>query len=119
MSAITKIQRDPRVQGVSDERFGVNDDGFWVYLKSGWNNGDGGEHAIHEDTPEECLRLLQHIEPCHCCLDCETAASKTNKQRKGTTRNRVTPALAEIRRMNPGAYLPSGAELAAQMAKRK
>lgn len=48
-----------------------DDDGCWVYLKSGWNNGDGGEHAIHEDSWLECWEKFQLVEKCS-CPDCKS-----------------------------------------------
>lgn len=74
---IKKILKDPRVQEISDER-GM-DDGFWIYLKSGWIDPIGSEaHHIHEDTPAEAYKYLKWIAPCDCCSECE-AVHKVNK----------------------------------------
>jgi hypothetical protein len=41
-----------------------------VYLKEGWRDMDGETHAIHEDHPRDCARLMKWIKPCtdpKCC----------------------------------------------------
>ena len=60
MTTTQRIKSNPKVRDVSDER-GIGD-GFWVYLKD--HHTCDGVHAIHEDTPEQCLRELKHIVPC-------------------------------------------------------
>jgi hypothetical protein len=46
-------------------------DGYWIYLKPGWQNGaDPGTHGIVEDTKSAARRKLAMAEPCTCaeCL---------------------------------------------------
>lgn len=64
---ILRIKSNPHVHSISDER--ASGDGIWVYLRNGFNNGDGGEHAIHEDTFAACAEKLSLITPCN-CKDC-------------------------------------------------
>ena len=63
-NTIERILENPRVREFSDER--SSGDGYWLYLKAGWRNDNGHEHAIHEDTPEQCLRELTSVEICAC-----------------------------------------------------
>jgi len=53
-----------RIAGISDERsFG---DGYWVYLKAGWNVGGESLHIIHEDNPTQCAKAFAWVEKCKC-----------------------------------------------------
>lgn len=48
-------------------------DGYWIYLKPGWRNGQdpvGCEHGIHEDTKREAYSWLSSVLPCD-CPDCQ------------------------------------------------
>ena len=54
------------IESVSDERGG--DDGYWVYLKTGWRYNDG-TYCVHEDTPTACAKEMTSAERCtdDCC----------------------------------------------------
>lgn len=57
-----------RIADVSDDR--GNDDGYWVYLASGWRDPDGETHCIHEDSPSAAANLMLQIIRCTrpgCC----------------------------------------------------
>lgn len=60
-----------RIESVSDERSGYDgDDGYWVYLASGWRDPDGETHCVHENSPSACAKLMKAIVPCTspgCC----------------------------------------------------
>ena len=64
-----------KIAEVSDERTPHDrhdrvGDGYWVYLKEGWREPDGETHAIHEDNPRDCARLMKWVVPCtdpKCC----------------------------------------------------
>lgn len=57
------------ISDVSDER--DNDDGYWVYLKSGLINTLHEVHMVHEDDPESCAQVLKSfIVRCE-CSDCK------------------------------------------------
>jgi len=46
-------------------------DGYWIYLKPGWQNGlDPGTHGIVEDTKTRARAALSSVKPCDCaeCL---------------------------------------------------
>jgi hypothetical protein len=59
------------IEDVSDER--DNEDGYWVYLKSGWINKLHEVHMVHEDTLAECADQLKNfVETCS-CDDCKHA----------------------------------------------
>jgi hypothetical protein len=69
---MTQIERqfraDPRVESISDERFGMGreGDGIWIYFHPGWINRLTETHCIHEDTWTECKAMLRSIKPCAC-----------------------------------------------------
>ncbi len=77
MKIIERIKSDLRVAEVSDER--ELGDGFWVYLKSGWNNGSAEEHIIHEASPSACLKRFYEIDDCN-CDDCKKWGGGLNEQ---------------------------------------
>lgn len=56
-----------KIEEVSDER--GSGDGYWVYLKNGWNSGDVGDHTIHEGTITECRDAMKMVLKCEgsCC----------------------------------------------------
>jgi len=57
-----------KISDVSDER--GSDEGYWVYLASGWRDDEGETHCIHEDTPSECAKKMTGIVRCTapgCC----------------------------------------------------
>ncbi len=57
-----------RIDEVLDER--DQDNGWWVYLKTGWWSPNTETHCIHEDTLKECAALLRDdVERCEkaCC----------------------------------------------------
>lgn len=72
MTVIERIKAHPAVEGISDER-GMGD-GFWVYLKDGWVYDNPGEHALHEDSPSECLKMLRGLMACDCSEPCINAS---------------------------------------------
>lgn len=42
-------------------------DGYWIYLKRGWQNGnDPGTHGIVEDTKKAAYETLAAAKPCNC-----------------------------------------------------
>lgn len=46
-------------------------DGYWIYLKPGWQNGaDPGTHGIVESTKRDAYSTLTMAKPCG-CADCE------------------------------------------------
>ena len=45
-----------------------DDDGWWIYLKSGWFWDDYGLHIIHEDTKSEAIDCLKETKPCNCSV---------------------------------------------------
>lgn len=61
------LLNDPRVTDWSDER--GSEDGIWIYLVAGYDNGDPETHAVHEDTVAEVLEAFRRIRPCS-CEDC-------------------------------------------------
>lgn len=51
-------------------------DGCWVYLRTGWHNGDPGNHYYHEDTWAEVLQRMNDFPPQPCkCDDCRLRAA--------------------------------------------
>lgn len=60
---IERILAHPKVASISDER-GMGD-GFWVYLKKGWQN-DPETHCIHENSPTRCFWYLPSVSECSC-----------------------------------------------------
>ncbi len=56
-----------KIDEVLDER--DQDNGWWIYLKTGWRCTHMETHCIHEDTLKQCADLLEDIEPCSgpCC----------------------------------------------------
>lgn len=58
---LKQIQDDPRVS----EAF-RDSDGYWVYLKAGWSNGNPCEHIIVEDRVADVKRKMGWIVPCAC-----------------------------------------------------
>ncbi len=51
-------------RGLIAERW-IDDDGYWIALKSGWQVvGDPTCHQIHEDNYRDAMRYS--IEPCEC-----------------------------------------------------
>jgi hypothetical protein len=63
MKAVARILSDKRVDSISDER--SLGDGFWVYLKAGFQC-DPATHVIHENSPTACLKRLVEITKCQC-----------------------------------------------------
>jgi hypothetical protein len=65
LDALAKRYAD-RVDSVSDER--GDDQGLWVYLKSGWHNSacDKHNHTIHEDTIKELTWQVKAASACDC-----------------------------------------------------
>jgi hypothetical protein len=46
-------------------------DGYWIYLKPGWQNGaDPGTHGIVENTKRAARGQLAYAKPCD-CEDCK------------------------------------------------
>ena len=44
-----------------------DEDGFWIYLKDGWQDGSNpGSHTIVEDTRRAALAKLLDVIPCTC-----------------------------------------------------
>jgi hypothetical protein len=58
---LKQIQADPRVS----EAF-HDSDGYWVYLKAGWSNGNPCEHIIAEDRIADVKSKMRGIVPCGC-----------------------------------------------------
>lgn len=57
-----RMKRSDVVQ--NEER---DSDGYWIYLKPGWQNGDDpGTHAIVEDTKTAARAKVGMAEPCDC-----------------------------------------------------
>lgn len=54
------IKNDPRVDFISDERNGWNNDGIWIYLKSPYWNSFSETSAVHEFTVAECLEVFNN-----------------------------------------------------------
>ena len=48
-----------------DEMF-HDDDGWWIYLKSGWYWDDYGLHIINEDKKAEAIKMLKQTSKCDC-----------------------------------------------------
>lgn len=65
---LQRIQADPRVS----EAF-HDSDGYWVYLKGGYGNGNPGEHIIVEDRIADVARKMREIVPCG-CKECRATA---------------------------------------------
>jgi hypothetical protein len=59
-----------KIREVSDER--DSDDGYWVYLASGYRDDEGETHCIHEDTPTECAAKMKYITKCTKLGCCDT-----------------------------------------------
>lgn len=59
------------IESVSDERSGYDgDDGYWVYLTTGWWSPEDETHCIHENNPRECAAKLRYVARCTkvgCC----------------------------------------------------
>jgi hypothetical protein len=54
------IKNDPRVESISDERNGWNNDGIWIYLKYPYWDSCSETSAVHEFTVAECLEVFNH-----------------------------------------------------------
>ena len=53
------------IDEIVDER--SDDNGYWIYLKSGYVNTMHDVHHIHENTLSECVEQLRDfVEPCKC-----------------------------------------------------
>lgn len=68
MSVIEKIKADPRVEEISIEC--ATDDGYWVYLKSGFICAASECHAVHEWTMRALWASFKTVKPCM-CKDCK------------------------------------------------
>ncbi len=76
---LRNLLRDSRVSEVSDESYNYSEaegagDGFWVYLKKGWESGDDpaqSVHCVHEWKREDVLAAMRRIKPCSrpCCVN--------------------------------------------------
>ncbi len=62
MSALARIQADPRTKEVCNE----GEDGWWVMLADGYCWPEGQTHAIHERTLKAVWRELRTVRLCHC-----------------------------------------------------
>jgi len=73
LTYLSKLATDSRVQDISDERHGPNDDGIWVYLKRGFADMDDDPcqptHTIHEWSVMDIRRRMLSVKPCQ-CKDC-------------------------------------------------
>lgn len=59
---IAKLRRDPRVLRVEGD-----EDGYWVYLRPGYWDGDMGCHAIRADTLTDLAeRVRLNVVECSC-----------------------------------------------------
>jgi hypothetical protein len=66
-----------KIESVSDERQGYEgDDGYWVYLVTGWRDDEGETHCIHEDNPMQCAKRMKHIQRCTVPGCCQPVAVK-------------------------------------------
>lgn len=54
------LKNDPRVDFISDERSGWNNDGIWIYLKSPYWNSFSETSAVHEFSIAECLEVFNN-----------------------------------------------------------
>jgi hypothetical protein len=52
-------------------------DGFWIYLKRGWRQGDNVCHTLHEDTQTRLLQELRKTKRCDCDY-CKEVADETD-----------------------------------------
>ena len=43
-----------------------DDDGWWIYLKRGWRQGDNLCHTLHEDTKTRLMQELRNTKRCDC-----------------------------------------------------
>ncbi len=44
-----------------------DEDGWWAYCHSGWQNADEPSHTFHEDTRAELLHKMRvYMRPCTC-----------------------------------------------------
>ncbi len=55
------VNNDPRVAEVF-----LDDDGFWLWLNSGWTCDPLDAHDGHEDTATALLRRYKSIQRCAC-----------------------------------------------------
>lgn len=70
---LKRIQADPRVS----EAF-HDSDGYWVYLKAGWGNGNPCEHIIAEDRIADVASKMRGVVPCD-CKECKATAAFLQK----------------------------------------
>jgi len=62
-----RVKDDPRVSDAFRDS-----DGYWVYLKAGWDNGNPSEHVIVEDRNSDVVQKMRGLRTC-VCQECVTA----------------------------------------------
>ncbi len=57
MVLLSRIKRHPAVESLEHE----SENGWWIYLKTGWIDGEAMTHAIREDTLGEAAAKLKFV----------------------------------------------------------